>query len=193
MAVHLSNEFTTGSDGPRLVPTGLILLVGPPASGKSAFATEWVRLERIDAAGVVSADAVRAKMVGPVVRVSDDSMIFAEMDRRVSARLAAGRPVVVDATNVAPAARARMLAHAGRHGRPSTALRFPVDDDVLLARNAARTGPALVPVADVLAYVALFRDAGDRLGVEGFDRILDVPGQADDVSPADAARHFFIG
>jgi predicted kinase len=46
----------------------------------------------------------------------------------------------VDATNVTPQARARMLGWARQYGRPTTALRFQVEDAVLVRRNAARIG-----------------------------------------------------
>ncbi|MET1004772.1 MAG: ATP-binding protein, partial [Propionibacteriaceae bacterium] len=174
-----------------MIPAGLLLLVGPPAAGKSTFASELVRLGRIDAAGVVSCDAIRVAMAGGAVRVSDDPAIFAEMDRRVGARLAAGLPVIVDATNVTVAGRARMLAHARTHRRPSTALRFPVDEGVLLARNAARTGHRLVPPGDVVSYAALFHSGASRpqLTAEGLDQIHDVPA---DAGPAAAAHRFTI-
>jgi predicted kinase len=84
------------------VPNGLILLVGPPASGKSSFARAWIERGQLDRDGVVSCDSIRNELVGARVDVSDDPVIFDEMDRRVAARLKAALPVVVDATNVIP-------------------------------------------------------------------------------------------
>ncbi|GAB3840853.1 AAA family ATPase [Dactylosporangium cerinum] len=163
---------------------GLTLLVGPPAAGKSTFARSWVEGGRIDAGGVVSCDAVRAELFGTRVDVADDPDVFAEMDRRVSARLAAGQAVVVDATNVLPHARARMLAWARQHDRPAAALRFQVDVDVLLRRNAARTGPARLPEETVREYAALAARHATRrqLLAEGIDPVLDVHGDRHDGS-----------
>ncbi|BCJ47421.1 hypothetical protein GCM10010168_17790 [Actinoplanes ianthinogenes] len=58
---------------------GLILLAGPPASGKSSSARAWVEQGRLD--------AIRSEMFGT----------------RVQARLAVILPVLVDATKVTPA------------------------------------------------------------------------------------------
>ena len=117
------------------VPNGLILLLGPPASGKSSFARAWIERGALDPDGLVSADAIRAELFGDRVDVSDDPVVFDEMDRRVAARLEAALAVVVDATNVLPHARTRMIAWARRHGRPVTALRFRVATEDLLHRT----------------------------------------------------------
>ena len=154
-----------------VLPIGLVLLVGPPAAGKSTFARELVRLGRIDAAGVVSADAIRVELFGTAVRLADDPAVFGEVDARIAARLAATLPVVVDATNVTPAARRR----ARSFGGPVSALRFPVAGEVLVARNAARP----VPVAtDVVARLitAFQEDASlEQLRAEGYAVAADVP------------------
>jgi predicted kinase len=170
-------------DGVTRVPVGLILLVGPPASGKSSFARAWV-----DADVVVSCDAIRAELFGSRHAVGDDPAIFDEMDRRVVARLEAAVTVVVDATNVMPHARARMIAWARQYGRPVTALRFRVPANVLVRRNRARSGQARRPTLEVLNYaVAAARHTSrSQLTAEGV-RIVDVPGEADGLSPIDAA------
>jgi len=177
------------------VPVGLILLVGPPASGKSSFARAWVEYGEIDAGGVVSCDAIRGQLFGERVRVADDPVVFSEMDSRVATRLAAGQPVVVDATNVAPGARARMIAWAQQHGRPVTALRFHVENGVLVRRNALRIGHARVPAEDVLDYAvrAAAHGSRDQLLGEGIDLVVDVPGEAEGASPAEAAQAIRLG
>jgi predicted kinase len=154
-----------------VLPVGLVLLVGPPAAGKSTFARGLVRLGRIEAAGVVSADAIRARLFGAAVRVADDPAVFAEVDARVAARLAGGLPVMLDATNVTPAARRRARSFSGT----ISALRFSVADEVLIARNAARPVPV---AADVVAgLTAAFRESAslDRLRSEGYAVTADAP------------------
>ena len=171
------------------VPAGLILLIGPPASGKSTFARAWVEGGQLDADGVVSCDSIRNELCGARVDVSDDPVIFDEMDRRIAARLRAALAVVVDATNVMPHARCRMIAWARQYGRPVTALRFRVADEVLVDRNSGRLEPARVPTGDVLHYAAIAarHTARNQLIDEGVSVVIDVPGEAEGFSPAAAA------
>ncbi|MEV4465735.1 ATP-binding protein [Micromonospora echinofusca] len=176
-----------GSEG---VPNGLILLVGPPASGKSSFARAWIERGQLDRDGVVSCDSIRSELVGNRVDVSDDPVVFDEMDRRVAARLRAALPVVVDATNVIPDARFRMIFWARRYGRPVTALRFRVAAEILVHRNAERLGHARVPLDDVLRYATVAALHTDRAQLfdEGITVVVDVPGEAEGMSPAQAAE-----
>lgn len=173
------------------MPVGLILLVGPPAAGKSSFARAWVQRGEIDADGVVSCDAIRSELFGGRFSVADDPAVFGEMDARVERRLAAGLAVVVDATNVLPHARARMTAWARQHGRPTTALRFDVGEDILLRRNAARPAPARVPDEDLLRYATA--DTSRAVLHAAGIAVVDVPGEADGAGPSDAAARISIG
>ena len=171
------------------VPNGLVLLVGPPASGKSSFARAWIECGRLDPDGVVSCDAIRRQMFGDRFDVNDDPLIFDEMDRRVAARLESALAVVVDATNVMPHARTRMIAWARQYDRPVTALRFRVAAEVLVHRNSARPENARVPIDDVLRYAAAAARHTDRAQLidEGITAVVDVLGEAEGLSPAQAA------
>ncbi|MFY1594773.1 AAA family ATPase [Micromonospora sp. WMMD737] len=175
-----------------VLPVGLVLLVGPPAAGKSAFARAWVDSGRIDADGVVSCDSVRCELFGDRFDVADDPVLFDELDRRVEVRLRGALPVVVDATHVMPRARSRMIAWAQRHGRPVVALRFRVAEEVLIRRNAERSAPARVPAHEVRRYAAVAARHTDpaQLADEGVEVVVDVPGEAEGFTSSRAAAMF---
>ncbi|MFE6973052.1 AAA family ATPase [Streptomyces sp. NPDC057682] len=181
---------------PLRVPAGLVVLVGPPASGKTSFVRALIARRQIDAAAVVSSDEIRAELFGsasPAEAESDaaDARIFEERDRRIVARLAAGLTAIAESTNVTPRARARLVALARRFDAPVTMLRFDPDVTDLLHRHAARNRSDLT-AADVRAYAALMsRYAGaDRLRSEGATTVHDVPGRLRATTPAEAAARF---
>ncbi|WP_232795061.1 ATP-binding protein [Kitasatospora sp. NRRL B-11411] len=180
------------------VPVGLVVLVGPPAAGKTSFVRELVAGGRIDVGAVVSSDEIRAELFGAAPGGADsdaaDARVFEERDRRIAARLAAGHSAVAESTNVTPQARARLLDLAGRFGVPVTVLRF--DPEVAdLLRQYTERGRTDLTAADVRAYAAVMsRDAGaDRLRAEGAAAVHDVPGRRDGVTPAAAAARFVFG
>ncbi|MFH9753437.1 AAA family ATPase [Streptomyces griseus] len=198
------------------IPAGLVVLVGPPASGKTSFVRALVERGQIEAEAAVSSDEIRAELFGaaggPEPTDSDaaepadsdaadatdsdaaDARIFEERDRRIVARLAVGRTVIAESTNVTLQARARLIALARRFDAPVTALRFAPDVADLLQQYAERGRTDLTP-ADVRAYAAVMsRDAGaDRLRSEGAAAVHDVPGRRRSVTPAEAAARFAFG
>ncbi|WP_433244400.1 AAA family ATPase [Actinomadura nitritigenes] len=177
------------------VPVGLVVLVGPPASGKTSFVRALIARRQIDAEAVVSSDEIRAELFGtsPAQAESDaaDARIFEERDRRIVARLAAGRSAVAESTNVTPRARARLIAIARRFNAPVTMLRFDPDVTGLLQQYTER-GRTDLAAADVRAYAAIMaRDAGaDQLRAEGATSVHDVPGRRQATTPTEAAAHF---
>ncbi|MEU9095801.1 AAA family ATPase [Streptomyces sp. NPDC087901] len=181
---------------PIQVPVGLVVLVGPPASGKTSFVRALIARRKIDAEAVVSSDEIRAELFGGSPADGDevDARVFEERDRRVIARLAAGRSAVAESTNVTPQARARLLAVAERFNAPATMLRFTSDITELLQQNSERGRPD-VTVADVRTSAAIMvRDASaDQLRSEGAAAVHDVPGRRQGVAPAEAAERFSFG
>ncbi|MEW2443653.1 ATP-binding protein [Micromonospora marina] len=172
-----------------------MLLVGPPAAGKSAFARAWVDSGQIDADGVVSCDSVRGELFGDRFDVADDPVLFDELDRRVEMRLRAALPVVIDARHVMPHARSSMIAWAQRYGRPVVALRFRVAEEVLVRRNAERSAPARVPAYEVRRYAAFAARHTNpaQLADEGVEVVVDVPGVAEGFTSYQAAAMFRLG
>lgn len=177
------------------VPAGLVVLVGPPASGKTSFVRALIARRQIDAEAVVSSDEIRAELFGssPAEAASDaaDGQIFDERDRRIVARLAVGRTAVAESTNVTPRARTRLIAIARRFDAPVTMLRFNPDVADLLQQYTER-GRTDLTAGDIRAYAAIMtRDAGaDRLRSEGATAVHDVPGRREATTPSEAAAHF---
>ncbi|MFI6515672.1 AAA family ATPase [Spirillospora sp. NPDC050679] len=183
------------ADGLIQVPAGLVVLVGPPASGKTSFVRALIERRQIDAETVVSSDEIRAELFGvPAAGADSDAMdarVFEERDRRIVARLAAGRSAIAESTNVTPQARARLLAIARRFNAPVTMLRFTSDMTDLLQQHGERGRPD-VTAEEVRAYAAaMVRDAGpDQLRSEGAAAVHDVPGRRQGITPAEAAERF---
>nr|WSW67706.1 ATP-binding protein [Streptomyces sp. NBC_00995] len=177
------------------VPAGLVVLVGPPASGKTSFVRALVESGQIDAEAVVSSDEIRAELFGasPEEAESDaaDNLIFEERDRRITSRLATGHSAVAESTNVTPQARARLIALARRFRVPVTVLRFNPDVTDLIQQYTER-GRTDLSAAQVRAYAdTMTRSAGpDRLRAEGATAVHDVPGRGRAATPAEAAAHF---
>ncbi|WP_234316593.1 ATP-binding protein [Streptomyces sp. NRRL F-5702] len=183
---------------PIRIPVGLVVLVGPPASGKTSFVRALVEQGQVEAEAVVSSDGIRTELFGAVSEPADadaadaaDARIFEERDRRITARLAAGLVVIAESTNVTPGARERLTALARRFDAPVTVLRFAPETADLLQQYAER-GRTDLTEADVRAYAAVMsRDAGaDRLRSEGAAAVHEVPGRRQSVTPAEAAARF---
>nr|WP_299536783.1 ATP-binding protein [uncultured Streptomyces sp.] len=181
--------------GPIRVAGGLVVLVGPPASGKSSFVRALVARRQIDEDAVASSDEIRAELFGTSSAEAGtdaaDAVVFGERDRRVAARLGAGRTALAESTNVTPQARTRLIALAGRLDAPVTMLRFTPDLATLLEQHAGRSRTD-VTIADIHASAAdMARYAGaDRLRSEGAHAVHDVPGRRQGVTPAEAAARF---
>ncbi len=94
--------FAPGIDGLIRVPAGLVVLVGPPASGKTSFVRALIAGRQIDKDAVVSSDEIRAELFDTSPAEADpeaaDALIFEERDRRIAARLAIGHSAVADLT-----------------------------------------------------------------------------------------------
>lgn len=179
------------------VPAGLVVLVGPPASGKTSFVRALIARRQIGAAAVVSSDEIRAELAGtsPEHARSDaaDALIFEERDRRILARLAAGRTAMAESTNVTPQARTRLIAIAERFDAPVTMLRFDPDLADLLQQHTER-GRTDLTEADIRAYAAIMTGTAgaDRLRSEGATFVHDVPGRRHGATPAEAAARFIF-
>jgi F420-dependent oxidoreductase-like protein len=145
----------------RLAEGSLVVLVGPPASGKSTWAAE-----QFPPGQVVSSDDLRAVVgTGPHdQRASTDA--FDVLDLVVERRLRRGLTTVVDSLGTDAKRRRRWVAAADAAGAPAVAVVFDVDPATCRARNRGRERP--VPAKVLTSMLAAWPAQRDGLGEDGF-------------------------
>lgn len=113
----------------------LVILVGPPASGKSTWGEKFAKKNNIKK---ISTDEIRAEIGSGEADQSVSAAAFGIARQRVSAELGAGRSVIIDATSVNRKARKDWINLARGHGAFVIAVAFEVPREELLRRDAAR-------------------------------------------------------
>lgn len=137
-------------------PTSLVLLSGPPGSGKTTAC------QALPPTLVISSDRLRESFFGTAKTVIDgkladhpmdidDRLIFATMENVVRARLRAGLTTVVDATLISDKERKPFAAIAEELGVPIQVIIFEVPEAQLRQQNQARRCP--VPNAVLTHFI----------------------------------------
>ena len=149
-----------------LVPDpALVVLVGPAAAGKSAWAAD-----RYGAREIVSSDQLRA-VVGSGEHDLDASVdAFSLLDQIVAARSRRRLTTVVDTLGLDAERRVGYLALARQSGLPAVAVLFETDPAVCRARNRARDRP--VPAAVLDTQLRRLPEVAARVAAEGWDLVL---------------------
>ncbi len=111
----------------------LIALVGPSGSGKSTFAARHFKPTE-----VVSSDRCRGWVCDDETEQGVNEQAFAVVHAIVKARLSLAKSVVVDATNVQPESRAKLIELAREADLFAVAIVLDVPNHVCEGRNAAR-------------------------------------------------------
>lgn len=149
----------------RVPATGLVVLAGPPASGKSTWAATWFRPDQ-----VVSSDRLRA-LVGEGEhdqRASADA--FEVLDLVVERRVKRGLLTIVDSLGSDKKRRRRWIELAREHGRPVLAVAFDTPAEECRARNRAREDA--VPAAFLTQSLRSWPTLRDMLDHDGFDAVV---------------------
>lgn len=145
------------------------MLVGAAGSGKTTLARRLFEPDEI-----LSSDELRGAIRGDPTDQSVTRVAFGILHRELLRRLALGRLVVVDATNLTPGSRAAILRRAALFRAPSIAIVLVPPAETVHARNAARaTGVVPPEVVDrqLAAAAGLGVHAAEiaaRLVAEGF-------------------------
>lgn len=148
----------------RPLPTpSLVVLVGPPASGKSRWAAE-----NFTAQQVVSTDALRGVVGEHELDLAATDDAFEMLDRIVDLRLGRRLTTVIDTTGLDPSRRSGYLASARQHGVHAVAVRFTTSAAECRRRNRERAHPVPVKALDAMIKSARAIDLDD----EDWDRVL---------------------
>jgi F420-dependent oxidoreductase-like protein len=150
----------------RLPAPSLVVLVGPPASGKSTWAESQLRADV-----VVSSDRLRA-LVGEGEhdqRAGTDA--FDVLDLVVARRLKRRLLTVVDTLGTDAKRRQRWIELADEHGVPAIAVVFDTPPAECRSRNKAREAP--VPSAFLTQQLNAWPKVREALGADGFHAVLD--------------------
>jgi F420-dependent oxidoreductase-like protein len=174
------------ADPVRIAEGSLVVLVGPPASGKSTWAASQFPPHQI-----VSSDELRA-VVGTGEhdqRASKDA--FDVLDVVVERRLKRGLTTVVDSLGTDAKRRQRWIRAAAAAGRPCVAVVFDTDAATCRARNRSR--PRSIPGNVMASMLARWPEVRAALADDGFAAVHppgDVIVVAPDLvaAPAAAAR-----
>ena len=133
------SEFETGTR-----KKALVILVGPPASGKSTWGKKFAAENNLT---YVSTDALRAELGTGEGDQTVSAQAFATARARVSAALGAGKSAMIDATSVSKKARKDWINLGRGHAAYIIAVTFEVPRDELLRRDAQRdrhVGPEII-------------------------------------------------
>jgi protein phosphatase len=123
-------ENPTQLDLPR---PGLVVLVGPPAAGKSTLAAHAFSPD-----AVLSRDAFRRQLCGDVGAFHRDDFITDMMKTIIGIRFEEGLSTVLDATHVFPHHRETWYEIAATYGVPVTVIVLDVPESIRVERNAQR-------------------------------------------------------
>jgi F420-dependent oxidoreductase-like protein len=149
----------------RIPTPALVVLVGPPASGKSTWAADHFRADH-----VVSSDAIRA-LVGEGEhdqRASADA--FAVLDTVLERRMRRGLLTVVDTLGTDGKRRARWIELARARGVRTIAVLFDTPPEECRRRNKERG--QTVPPAILNQFLRTWPGLRDSITDDGFDAVV---------------------
>ena len=122
----------------------MIILVGPPASGKSTWGKKFAQENNVT---YVSTDSIRSEIGAGEGDQSVSRAAFVIARSRVSAALGADKSAMIDATSVSRKARKDWINLGRGHGAFIIAVTFEVPREELLRRDAQRerhVGPEVI-------------------------------------------------
>jgi predicted kinase len=128
----MSEELVIGGNKEK----ALIILVGPPGSGKSTWGKKFAEDNKIE---YVSTDAIRAEIGSGEADQSVSAAAFGMARHRVIKSLSSGKSVMIDATNVTRKARKDWIKIGKDLRAYIIAVAFEVSRDTLIKRDSERS------------------------------------------------------
>ena len=158
----------------------VVVLVGPPGSGKSTWAADRYRSEEI-----VSSDGLRGVVGSGPHDLDASADAFSLLEQIVAARTGRGLTTVIDTLGTDEARRQAWLARAREVGMPAVVVVIDTSEAECRRRNAERDRP--VPASTLGSQLRRHRELVERLPLEGWDVVHTVPGGGR--VPVDATGH----
>ncbi len=149
--------------------SALVVLIGVAGSGKSTFATGAFR-----ATEILSSDSFRGMVSDDEGNQDASDDAFALLHLILEKRLRRGKLCVVDATNVRPDYRARLLDAARTFGRPAVAIVFDTPEKICVARSASRAARVVSAQVIRVQSKALETQTDEDLLGEGFRKVYRI-------------------
>lgn len=142
----------------------LVVMIGPPGSGKSTAArTRWAEHQ------ILASDRFRQMVADDPHDQAATADALDLLHRALDARMRRRLATVIDATNVLDVHRQRLLVSAALYGVPAVAVVMATPLEVCLRRNAARD--RAVPTAVVRLMAGQLAASLSRLADEGFTAV----------------------
>lgn len=143
----------------------LYIVVGLPGSGKSTYATNFIKDKDIE---YLSSDELRAKFGSGETDQTCTNQVFGHIKRMVDEFLKDGKNVLVDATNVNRKERSDYINTAKKYGTKVVVIVFKMDRQGLIDRNKKRgeQGGRVVPTFVIDKMLAKYEEASYSEGID---------------------------
>ncbi|MFJ3198546.1 AAA family ATPase [Streptomyces griseoviridis] len=151
---------------PEMPEHSLVVLIGPSGAGKSTIARTW------PASQVLSLDALREVVSDDAGNQDATGDAVAALRLLLEARMRRRLFTVVDATNVAAAAREPLVAAAKRHDMLPIAVMVTTSGSICIERQGPRPANRTVPEDVVAKQRQDMVDSHRTLKAEGFPEVV---------------------